>query len=30
LAFDISGMLGLWPGGKELPGKKHRPGGPLS
>ena len=20
-------MLGLWPGGKELPGKKHRPGG---
>jgi hypothetical protein len=27
---DISGMLGLWPGGKELPGKKHRPGGPSS
>ena len=23
-------MLGLWPGGKELPGKKHRPGGPRS
>jgi hypothetical protein len=23
-------MLGLWPGGKELPGKKHRPGGPFS
>jgi len=23
-------MLGLWPGGKELPGKKHRPGGPSS
>jgi hypothetical protein len=23
-------MLGLWPGGKGLPGKKHRPGGPFS
>ena len=23
-------MLGLWPGGKELPGKKHRPGWPSS
>ena len=30
LEFDISGMLQLWPGGKELLGKKHRPGWPSS
>jgi len=28
--FDISGMLRLGPGGKELQGKKHRPGWPSS
>ena len=28
--FEISGMLGLWPGGKGLLGKKHRPGWPSS
>ena len=28
--FDISRMLGLWAGGKELLGKKHRPGLPIS
>jgi hypothetical protein len=28
--FDISGLLRLGPGGKELLGKKHRPGWPSS
>jgi len=27
---DNSRMLLLWPGGKDLPGKKHRPGWPFS
>ena len=27
---DISGMPGLWPGGKDLGRKKHRPGWPSS
>jgi hypothetical protein len=28
--IDISGMLRLWPGGKELLGKKHPSGWPFS